>query len=391
MLFLSVGSNYTFRQAWRHFWVIGRRSDSEALQTELIQRYDGQKALLFSKGRAALSEAVRLATGGSGEVAVTSMTCFVVIEAIKAAGCQPLYIDINPRSLQFDAKTLKNTIEGRDVRAVIIQNMLGIPVDIDEMLQVAKQANTAVIEDLAHAVGGHYADGREIGTIGDYTMLSFGRDKMIDTINGGALIVRTSDVGAAIKPPIETVALFQQFRDRLYPSLAWKVRLLFPSGLGKYLLAVAYKLKLAIRSADGGTHPSLKLPHWQARLALEQLRGIKEKVEKRQENQTLYLEALSKFSPDISSNGVRLPLVVKNRDAVVTKLKEKGYFVEDIWYDVPVSPARLYGLVNFPEVDYPFATKMTQHILNLPTHQLVTHEDIQQISEIVLEEAEEWK
>lgn len=391
MLFLSVGSNYNFRQAWRHFWTIGRRADSEVLQAELVKKYDGQKALLFSKGRAALSEAVRLATGGKGEVAVTSMTCFVVIEAIKTAGCQPLYIDVNPRTLQFDAKTLERTIKGRDVGAVIVQNMLGIPVDIDEIMKLAKQNNMVVIEDLAHAVGGHYADGREIGTVGDYTMLSFGRDKMIDTINGGALVIRTGDVDAAITPPIQSVGLFQQFRDRFYPSLAWKVRLLFPSGLGKYLLAVAYRLKLAVRSADGGTSPQLKLPHWQAKLALEQLRGIEDKVEKRLENQALYLKELSKFSPNTSSNGVRLPLVVKNRDAVVAKLKEAGYFTEDIWYDVPVSPARLYDLVGFLEDDYPLATKMTKYVLNLPTHQLVKPEDIKQISAIILEEAEAWK
>jgi len=71
MIFLSIGPNYTWAQAWRHMWTRGNKADASKLQSLLTKKYDAQKALLFSQGRGALAEAVRLATGGGGKVAVT--------------------------------------------------------------------------------------------------------------------------------------------------------------------------------------------------------------------------------------------------------------------------------------------------------------------------------
>jgi len=391
MLFLSLGSNYNFKQAWRHLWIRGRQKDAKKLETALTERYSGEKTLLFSQGRGALAMAVRLATGGQGLVAVNATTCYVVVEAIKTAGCQPLYIEIEPQTLHFNAKKLKSTIKNKDVRAVIIQNTLGIPVEIDEIVEISRQANLAIIEDLAHSVGGRYDNGQEIGTVGDYTMLSFGRDKMLDTINGGALVIRTDKVGGKVKPPTEKVGMHQGLRNRLYPIIAWTTRALYPLGLGRFVLALAYKLKLAIRSADGGNHPDQKLPNWQARLALEQVENIDQKVANRLSNQRKYWKKLSKFTTKKSSNAVRFPLLVANQSAVFSALKQAGYFFEDVWYEVPVSPARLYDEVDFPEADYPVATEVSQRIINLPTHQLVTPVDIEKICEIVLKEAKSWK
>lgn len=391
MLFLSLGSNYNFRQAWRHLWIRGCKEDSEKLQTVLTERYQGQKTLLFSQGRGALSAAIRLATGGEGLVAVNATTCFVVIEAIKTAGCQPLYIDIEPQTLHFNAKKLQAAVKNKPVKAVIIQNTLGIPVEIEVILQVARQAKMAVIEDLAHAVGGHYADGREIGTVGDYTMLSFGRDKMLDTINGGALVIRTEAVERVIQPPVESVDWRQGLRDRLYPMIAWKARLFYPLGLGKVILALAYKLKLARRSADGGTQPTKRLPDWQVRLALEQVTDIDQNVADRLAKQAKYLQKLAKFSPEISSNAVRLPLLVDNQAAVFAALKAAGCHFEDVWYEVPISPKRLYDQVDFSEQDCPVATAVAQRTVNLPTHQLVTDADIAQICQIIETKARIWK
>lgn len=389
-VFLSVGSNYKYFQAWRHLLAIGTKNDREKLRKFLIERYNGNQALLFSKGRGALSAGVKLATGGSGMVAVTSMTCYVVIEAIKEAGCEPLYVDIDEKTLQFDAQKLNSAVAGKDVRAVIIQNTLGIPVDIDKVLAVAKKHNLAIIEDLAHSVGGRYKDGREIGSVGDFTMLSFGRDKMIDTINGGALVMRTRDVKKIVEPPLDKVSIKQQLRDKIYPLMAWHARLLFRSGIGKYILGFAYKFGLAIRSADGGTNPGETLPSWQAKLALIQLEKIDENVLSRLNNQEKYTRDLSDFGVKASSNGVRFPLLVENRDEVIAKLKEQFIFVEDVWYEVPISPARLYGEVNFPEKDYPNATTTSRHVVNLPTHQLVKDEQIEKIIEIINGEARPW-
>lgn len=390
MLFLSLGSNYTFRQGLRHMFTIGRKGDAGELQKVLTGCYQGQKTLLFSKGRGALAAAVRLATGGEGAVVVTSLTCYSVIDAVRVAGCEVVYADISPETLNVTEQTLSEAMKGRNIKAVIVQNTLGIAMDIDMVLRLAREADAAVIEDVAHAVGGRYDDGREIGTVGDYTMLSFGRDKLLDTINGGALVIRTDRTTRAIEPPLRYPGLLQQMRDRLYPAIGWWARTLFPLGLGKYVLAVAYKTKLARRSADGAADMTLRLPHWQAKLALKQMRRLDEAVESRRKNQQQYLAELKRFSPKESSNAVRTPLLLENRDEVVAALKTAGYFTEDIWYDVPVSPQRLYHMVEFPEADFPAVTEISARTINLPTHQLVTSEDIRKINEIITRKGRAW-
>lgn len=392
MLFLSLGSNYTFPQALRHVFSVGRKSDSMQLQRALNKRYSGKKTLLFSKGRGALAMAVRLATGGKGQVLVTSLTCYSVVDAVRAAGCEVVYAEISRDSLNLTEETLGRAMKGRQIKAIIVQNTLGIPVDIDMVLRLAREAGATVIEDVAHAVGGRYADGREIGTVGHYTMLSFGRDKLLDTINGGALVIRSEAVGATIRPPLEYPGFTQQLRDRLYPLIGWVSRVLFPIGLGKYILALSYKLRLASRSADGAADMTLRLPHWQAGLALAQMNKLEQTVGRRLDNQQSYLKKLAEFSPSIrSSNAVRLPLLIDNRDEVVAALKQEGYFTEDIWYDLPVSPQRLYHLVDFPEADFPVTKEVAGHVINLPTHQLVRPADIDRVSRIITDRGRQWK
>lgn len=390
MLFLSVGSNYTFAQAVRHCFTRGRSEDSGKLQKALVDRYDGQKALLFSRGRDALAAAVRTATGGSGAVIVTSLTCYSVIDAVKVAGCEVVYADISPRTLQFDAATLRAVLAGCEAKAVIVQNTLGIPCDIDEIMTIAREHNLVVIEDIAHAAGGRYADGREIGTVGDMTMLSFGRDKFLDTINGGALVIRSSSLSSVLKPPLVFPGLGRQVRDRIYPLIGWLARALFPVGLGKYVIALSYMLRLAKRSADGAADPEMRLPHWQAKRACEQIHAMSTTITQRLERQKQYLAELGELSPRPSSNAIRLPLLVENCDEVMNALKRVGYFVEDSWYEVPISPERLYHLVDFDEAAHPVVTKVAKHVINLPTHQFVRDDDIAKMIEIVKQEARPW-
>lgn len=391
MIFLSTGSNYNLKQAWRHLTVWGGRRDSDDLQTTLTERYKGRKTLLYARGRGALAAAIRLATGGKGNVAVTSLTCYAVVEAIETAGCQPVFIDVNPLTLHFDARKLADTMKHKEISAVIVQNTLGIPVDIDAIMKVTRHFNVPVIEDLAHAVGGRYANGQEIGTVGDFTMLSFGRDKMLDTINGGALVIRTDKIKATVVPPLGSVGVLGQLRDRIYPIIGVAARNLWRAGLGRYILAAAYKLKLAVRSADGGTMRDVRLPYWQAKLALQQLEQIDQMAKDRLAIHNQYRQELASFCTNPSSNAIRFPILVNNRQHVTKCLRDEGIFVEDPWYDVPVIPERLYDKSGFSEDECPVATDIANHLMNLPTHQAVREGDVAKIISIMKNEAQPWK
>lgn len=391
MLFQSVGARYDLHDALAHALTIGKQSDSAHLKNELEKRYRGHVAL-YRKGRAALAEAVRIATNGSGKVAICGFTCYSVVEAVEAAGCTPVYIDIDRDTLNFTAENLQAAFRTHaDIHAVVVQNSLGIACDIEAIERVASANQALLIEDLAHSAGATYASGQEVGTVGDITMLSMGRDKALDCVNGGALIVRRAELIVQMHEPKQFVRAIDQLRDRLYPLIAWKTRVLFPLGVGKYILGFAYKSGLAIRSADGGVHPQEAMPNWLAKRAARELLRLSETNHQRRQVLNLYAAELREYIvPGTLKDGavpIRVPLYVRSRARVLAALKARGYFVEDVWYDRPVSPARLYKKVDYPEADNSVSTEVARQIMNLPTHAGVRPEHIAEMAQIIREES----
>ncbi len=82
MIFQALGAKYSFGAALAHLVAKGTPTDSEALRQALSTRYGGE-AVLYCKGRAALAEAIRLATGGTGKVAISGLTCYSVVQAVE--------------------------------------------------------------------------------------------------------------------------------------------------------------------------------------------------------------------------------------------------------------------------------------------------------------------
>lgn len=68
-------------------------------------------------------------------------------------------------------------------------------------------------------------------------------------------------------------------------------------------------------------------------------------------------------------NGVdREFCLVRERAEVLEKLRKAGYYFSGFWYEKPVSPARYYRKVHFPEGECPVATEVAEKIINLPTY-----------------------
>lgn len=390
MLFQASGTRYSLAGALRHLFLVGRSRDSQQLEQLLALRYDGHEVFLYHKGRSALAEAVRLATGGGGAVVVNGLTCYSLVQAVEAGGAEVVYADIDESSLNFSAKTLEGLVEkNRQIKAVIVQNMLGIPADITGIELVAKRYNLTIIEDLAHSAGANYTDGREVGTVGDLTMLSFGKDKAIDSVNGGALVVRSQRFKGLVETPGDKVALKDQVRDRLYPILAWRTRFLHRFSFGKHLISSPIRLNLSVRSADGAVKTDITLPSWQAKIALKQLAVLDETVSSRRLIAQKYLSELGGKAPkEATRQGaslIRLPLIVKNPQSIIDQLAEHKIFLAGTWYDVPVSPIRFYQLARFPEKDCPVATRVAKQLINLPTHSKVNDQHVEAILRVIRE------
>ncbi|MDO4611808.1 MAG: aminotransferase class I/II-fold pyridoxal phosphate-dependent enzyme, partial [Candidatus Saccharibacteria bacterium] len=231
--FLGSGANY--KKAFRRIFSYGNANDRAKLEKALSERYDGE-AILTKNGRSALSLALKCYFKPGEKVIVNGFTCFAVIEAILAAELKPIYADISAKDLNFTIKNLEDCLSRtKGARGVIIQNTFGNPVKIKEIEKFAKKNELILIEDLAHAAGVVYPDGREAGTVGAATILSFGKEKAIDTISGGAIILRDFEKinGARFKVPKNARKTWVQelrpkkrcrksdsLRARYYPILA---------------------------------------------------------------------------------------------------------------------------------------------------------------------------
>ena len=248
------------------------------------------------------------------------------------------------------------------------QNTLGRSLAMGKIQPLADAAHFAIVEDLAHSAGRFYPDGREIGTVGAAAVLSFGKGKSIDTIEGGAAILRrtafpvaqphvtsksaTPQSFAANSTPAEPLqSLAQpttqprhsdQLRDRWYPVFGWLARGLYHLGLGRFFLGALHRLHWLARSADAVLDPDQVLPDWQAKLALAQLSTL-------------------------PATPLREHYFVQDRPAVLQSLARAGYQLAEIWYDTPVSPARYAAEAAFPTKACPQTAWVAAHIVNLPT------------------------
>lgn len=387
MIFLGQASNYRGRRIWRHLFAHGSAADSRRLRQTLARRYGATTLAdvqLYHTGRSALAAAIQSLVPAGSPVIVPGLTCIAVIRAIKAAGCTPVYVDIDPATLQYDlgalARTLKQlSASGKTPKLdksdkvcytgiVMAQNTLGRSLVMGKIQPLADAAHFAIVEDLAHSAGRFYPDGREIGTVGAAAVLSFGKGKSIDTIEGGAAILRrtafpvaqphvtsksaTPQSFAANSTPAEPLQpLVQpttqprrsdQLRDRWYPVFGWIARGLYHLGLGRFFLGALHRLHWLARSADAVLDPDQVLPDWQAKLALAQLSTL-------------------------PATPLREHYFVQNRPAVLQSLARAGYQLTEIWYDTPVSPARYAAEAAFPTKACPQTAWVAAHIVNLPT------------------------
>jgi CDP-6-deoxy-D-xylo-4-hexulose-3-dehydrase len=98
----------------------------------------------------------------------------------------PLFVDVNPKTLNADREQLHEALHDRDVCGVIMAHTLGFPFDAFSVAETTKELGKWFIEDIADALGAEINDKR-VGTFGDASILSFFPAHHITTGEGGAV------------------------------------------------------------------------------------------------------------------------------------------------------------------------------------------------------------
>ena len=153
-----------------------------------------KQVVALSAGTAALHLGlILLGVEEEDEVICQSFTFSASANPIVYQGATPVFVDSEKDTLNMDPVLLEEAIKdrlaktGKLPKAIIPVHLYGMPVKMDEVMDVANRYGIPVLEDSAEALGSEYK-GRKCGTFGKYGVLSFNGNKMITTSGGGALI-----------------------------------------------------------------------------------------------------------------------------------------------------------------------------------------------------------
>jgi dTDP-4-amino-4,6-dideoxygalactose transaminase len=144
--------------------------------------------LLSHSGTGALEAAMILAGLGPGDEAIMPSFAYpTMATAVIRQGATPVFVDVDPRTLNLDPAEVKRAV-GRRTKAIVAVHYGGVGCEMDELLEIAASAGLVVIEDAAHCLLATYR-GRPLGTLGDLGAFSFHHTKNVSSGEGGALLV----------------------------------------------------------------------------------------------------------------------------------------------------------------------------------------------------------
>jgi dTDP-4-amino-4,6-dideoxygalactose transaminase len=144
-------------------------------------------AVAVNSGTDALSLGLRaLGLVPGDEVVLPALTAPPCWHAVLAAGCVPVFADVDPATGLLDLAAAAAAV-GPRTRAVMAVHLYGLACDLEPLLALCRERSLALVEDCAQAHGAMYR-GKKAGTFGDLAAFSF-----YPTKNLGAL----GDAGAA--------------------------------------------------------------------------------------------------------------------------------------------------------------------------------------------------
>lgn len=179
------------RGVWARGWLTNNGPLVNELEMRLKQTLDLDHLLFLSNGTIALQIAIK-ALGLSGEVITTPFSYVATTSSIVWEGCQPVMVDISAETLNIDPDRIEQAITDRTT-GILATHVYGNPCDVHRIESIAKKHGLKVIYDAAHAFGTRVG-GRSLLSWGDVSTISFHATKLFHTIEGGAVVSRSSDV-----------------------------------------------------------------------------------------------------------------------------------------------------------------------------------------------------
>jgi dTDP-4-amino-4,6-dideoxygalactose transaminase len=175
----------------RSGWVTSGPKLAE-FEAALSEYFGGRPVRCFANGTATMKIALQVAGIGPGDEVITTPISWVATSnVILSVGATPVFVDIDPITRNLDLSKVAAAITPK-TRAIMPVFLAGLPVNMDQLYELAKQYQLRVIEDAAQAFGSQWK-GQKIGSIGDLVSFSFQANKNLSTVEGGCLVLNNAD------------------------------------------------------------------------------------------------------------------------------------------------------------------------------------------------------
>ncbi|MCR5837641.1 MAG: DegT/DnrJ/EryC1/StrS family aminotransferase [Lachnospiraceae bacterium] len=121
----------------------------------------------------------------------SDMTFDATLNPVVYEGGIPVFIETEKDSWNMDPKALEKAFEMYpEVKLVVCAELYGFPGRIDEIKKICEKHGALLIEDAAEAMGAS-VDGRQCGSYGDYSAVSYNGNKIITGSAGGCLLTKS--------------------------------------------------------------------------------------------------------------------------------------------------------------------------------------------------------
>ncbi|MCW2630587.1 DegT/DnrJ/EryC1/StrS family aminotransferase, partial [Mycobacterium sp.] len=166
---------------------------SQEFASQLMELMGARYGVFAPNGTLALALGLMaLEISTRDEVIVPNSTFVGSATAVLLAGAKPVFVDIDPQTLQIDVSKAEHLVTA-NTAAIMPVHLMGAAADMDAVMAFAKHHDLKVIEDAAQGIGVTHK-GRHVGTFGDVGCFSFFADKTITTGEGGFIACQTPDV-----------------------------------------------------------------------------------------------------------------------------------------------------------------------------------------------------
>ena len=322
----------------------------QSFDNEAAAYLDIPHAISCANGTDALHLALLAAGIGAGdEVITTAFTFIATAEAIRYVGAVPVFVDIQPQSLNIDPERVREAITEK-TRAILPVHLFGQPADMEPIMSIADEFDLLVIEDCAQSFGARYR-GKTTGGIGQVAAFSFFPSKNLGCYGDGGMVTTTD---AAVADKVRTFRNHGSSQQYHHDVIGFNSRL-------DEIQAVILRIKL---------------------------KHIDEYNRKRRGVAQAYNERLrgSRFqSPNIPDDRDHVfhqyTLLCDGRDALRESLLDKGIACA-VYYPIPLHRQKAFADTVQPEL--PVTETTAARCLSLPIFPEMTEPQIECVCEAVL-------